>query len=47
MNKQNAESELYTESKLMVVRGEGGGGLGKMGNGKREIEAFSYVMSNS
>ena len=46
-NKQSKRKirPINTEDKLMVARGEGYGGMGKMGEGKWEIHASSYRMN--
>ena len=37
---------INTESDLMVARGEGPRGMGKMGEGEWEIQASSYEISH-
>lgn len=48
-NKQTKSriTPLNAEDKLMVAREVGGGGLGKMSEEEREIQASSYGMSKS
>ena len=38
---------INAENKLMVTRGKAGVGMGKMGEGEWEIQAFSYGMNKS
>ena len=50
MNKQTKKTELdiiSTENKLMVARGERGGDMGKMGEGKWEIQDSNHGMKKS
>ena len=49
MNKQlqSRIRPMKTESKLMVARGKGGKGMGRMGEEEWEIEPFSCGMSKS
>ena len=49
MNKQtkNSIQPINTENKLMVVRGEGDGRLGKMSEGEWEIQASGDGMNKS
>lgn len=48
MNKQKAESELKVQrTNWWVPEGRAAGGLGKMGEGAREIKAPGYGMNKS
>ena len=44
---QSRNRPINTENKLMVVRVEEGGGMGKMGEEEWEIQASSNGMSKS
>ena len=47
-NLRNKPNRLQnTENQLMVGRGKGGGGMGKMGEGEWEVLASSYGMNES
>ena len=48
MNKQTKkQNQTYKHrDKLMVAKGKGSGGMGKMSEGKQKIQASSYRMSN-
>ena len=49
MNKQtkSRNRSINAENKLMVVREEEGGGMGKIGEGEWEIQASTYGMTKS